>query len=147
MILFPISALKSLAIAIAMSVFFALILKIIYFVLLCTYFIPVALVYTPSFVIARPSFLASMQFQQASCLRVHKKMIIKNAGWKPGDMVSSRDTTTNLIIKLLVGVDSFFEFFCTIIGKINLSYQHFFLFSRYSNTEFKEADMFINSFI
>ncbi|MFZ1525498.1 MAG: hypothetical protein WAT22_11825, partial [Saprospiraceae bacterium] len=42
--LFPISALKSLAIAIAMSVFFALILKIIYFVLLCTYFIPVALV-------------------------------------------------------------------------------------------------------
>ncbi|MFZ1525514.1 MAG: hypothetical protein WAT22_11905, partial [Saprospiraceae bacterium] len=41
--LFPISALKSLAIAIAMSVFFALILKIIYCVLLCTYFIPVAL--------------------------------------------------------------------------------------------------------
>ena len=45
MILFPISALKSLAIAIAMSVFFALILKIIYFVLLCTYFIPVALAF------------------------------------------------------------------------------------------------------
>ena len=38
-----ISSLKSLAIATAMSAFFALILKIIYIALLCTYFVPVAL--------------------------------------------------------------------------------------------------------
>ncbi|MBK7635321.1 MAG: hypothetical protein IPJ13_14370 [Saprospiraceae bacterium] len=40
----------------------------------------------PSFVIARPAS-RPMQFQQASCLRVQKMMIINNAVWKPGDMV------------------------------------------------------------